>query len=101
MSEHDMDFVVDTFPSELDAFSLSLDPTWIHPALNACHKASIHRHRLPAEQAVWLILMIGRLRQGEAPLRYLFHACNEAWLPAAPDHSLADAPKKQAPLPGY
>lgn len=118
MSEHDMDFVVDAFPAELDAFSRSLDPAWIHQALHACQKASIRRRRLPAEQAVWLILMMGLLRDlsikdvchhldivlqsddgyqslapsvltaarqrlGEAPLRYLFHACNEAWLPAA------------------
>lgn len=118
MSEHNMDFVVDAFPAELDAFSRSLDPAWIHQALYACQKASIRRRRLPAEQAVWLILMMGLLRDlsikdvchhldivlqsddgyqslapsvltaarqrlGEAPLRYLFHACNEAWLPAA------------------
>ncbi|EAU1467910.1 hypothetical protein CRQ35_03245 [Salmonella enterica] len=49
MSEHDMDFVVDAFSSELDTFSRSLDPAWIHQALNACHKASIRRRRLPAE----------------------------------------------------
>lgn len=118
MSEDDMDFVVDAFSSEIDAFSRSLDPLWIHQALTACQKASIRRRRLPAEQAVWLILMMGLLRDlsikdvchhldiviqpdngyqslapsvltaarqrlGEAPLRYLFHACNEAWQPAA------------------
>ena len=52
MSEHDMDFIVDLCPSELDAFSRSLDPAWIHQALAACQKASIRRRRLPAEQAV-------------------------------------------------
>ncbi len=117
MSENDIDFVVDAFSSELDTFSRSLDPAWIHQALNACHKASIRRRRLPAEQAVWLVLMMGLLRDlsikdvchhldivlqpdegyqslapsvltaarqrlGEAPLRYLFHACNEGWLSA-------------------
>lgn len=59
MSEHDMDFVVDAFSSELDIFSRSLDPAWIHQALNSCQKASIRRRRLPAEQAVWFILMMG------------------------------------------
>lgn len=117
MSEHDMDFVVDAFSSELDTFSRSPDPAWIHQAINACHKASIRRRRLPAEQTVWLVLMMGLLRDlsikdvchhldivlqpddgyqslapgvltaarqrlGEAPLRYLFHACNEGWLAA-------------------
>ncbi|TPG53574.1 transposase domain-containing protein, partial [Ewingella americana] len=62
MSEDDMDFVVDAFSSEIDAFSRSLDPLWIHQALTACQKASIRRRRLPAEQAVWLILMMGLLR---------------------------------------
>lgn len=119
MSEHDIDFVVDAFPAELNAFSRSFDPEWIHQALTACNKASIRRRRLPADQAVWLILMMGLLRDlsikdvchhldivlqpdegyqslapsvltaarqrlGEAPLRYLFHACNEAWLADAP-----------------
>lgn len=115
MSEQDMDFIVDAFSSELDAFSRTIDPEWIHLALNACQKASIRTRRLPADQAVWLVLMMGLLRDlsikdichhldivlqpddgyrplapsaltaarqrlGEAPLRYLFHACNEAWL---------------------
>ncbi|WP_296407751.1 transposase domain-containing protein [Pluralibacter sp.] len=47
--------------SEHNAFSRSLDPAWIHQALTVCNKASIRR-RLPAEQAVWLVLMMGLLR---------------------------------------
>ena len=43
MPEHDMDFVVDAFSSEMDAFSRSIAPEWIH-------------------LAVWLILMMGLLR---------------------------------------
>jgi len=62
MSEHDMDCVVDAFPARLDAFSRSIQPGWIHQALSACQKASIRRRRLPAEQAVWLVLMMGLLR---------------------------------------
>ncbi|UJD89878.1 hypothetical protein FS594_14415 [Rahnella aquatilis] len=58
MSKDDMDFVVSAFSSELDAFSRSLDPILI----DQCQKTSIHRPRLPAEQAVWLILMVGLLR---------------------------------------
>ncbi|EPE4171431.1 transposase domain-containing protein [Yersinia enterocolitica] len=46
----------------MDAFTRSLDPLWIHQALTAYQKASIRRRRLPAEQAVWLILMMGLLR---------------------------------------
>ena len=37
-------------------FASSLDPAWIDSALDATGKASIRRRKLPAEQAVWLVI---------------------------------------------
>ena len=37
-------------------FAASLDPAWIEAALSATGKASIRRRKLPATQAVWLVL---------------------------------------------
>jgi len=37
-------------------FAASLDPSWIEEALKATGKASIRRRKLPAAQAVWLVL---------------------------------------------
>lgn len=43
-------------PGGLERFASSLDPEWIEEALAATGKASIRRRKLPAEQAVWLVL---------------------------------------------
>lgn len=40
----------------------AIDAEWIEEALFSTHKASIRRRRLPAEQAVWLIIMMGLMR---------------------------------------
>lgn len=37
-------------------FAASLDPSWIDAALSATGKASIRRRKLPATQAVWLVI---------------------------------------------
>ncbi len=42
----------------LQRFAASLDPDWIEQALASTGKASIRRRKLPAEQAVWLVLGI-------------------------------------------
>lgn len=44
---------------ELEAL---LDPAWIEQALAATGKASIRRRKLPAEQAVWLVIGLALLR---------------------------------------
>ncbi len=36
-----------------------IDTQWIKEALFATDKASIRRRRLPAEQAAWLVIMMG------------------------------------------
>lgn len=40
----------------LERFAASIDPDWIEQALASTGKASIRRRKLPAEQAVWLVL---------------------------------------------
>lgn len=60
----------ETFADELEAlqemgpesfarFAASLDPAWIPQALAATGTASIRRRKLPADQAVWLVLGMG------------------------------------------
>lgn len=49
---------------ELEAL---LDPAWIEQALAATGKASIRRRKLPADQAVWLVIGLALLRH--MPLR--------------------------------
>lgn len=41
----------------------SLDTNWIEESLLATNKASIRRRRLPAQQAVWLVIMMGLMRR--------------------------------------
>lgn len=43
-------------PEGIARFAESLDPQWIAEALEATGKASLRRRKLPAEQAVWLVL---------------------------------------------
>jgi len=40
----------------------AIDSKWIDEALFCTQKASVRRRRLPAEQAVWLIIMMGLMR---------------------------------------
>lgn len=40
----------------IDRFAASLDPEWIKEALDFSGSASLRRRKLPAEQAVWLVL---------------------------------------------
>jgi hypothetical protein len=46
-------------PRGLARFEASLDPAWISEALAASGKASVRKRKLPAEQAVWLVLGMG------------------------------------------
>ena len=49
-------------PGGLEAFSRHLDPDWIEEALLSTGTATIRRRRLPAEQAVWLVIGMALLR---------------------------------------
>lgn len=40
----------------LERFAASLDPEWIEEALSATGTASIRRRKLPADQAIWVVL---------------------------------------------
>lgn len=46
-------------PESITRFAESLDPAWIEEALNSTGKATMRRRKLPAEQAVWLVLGMG------------------------------------------
>lgn len=46
-------------PEGFSTFAASLQPEWIDEALAATGKASVRRRKLPAEQAVWLVLGMG------------------------------------------
>lgn len=43
-------------PQGLARFAATLDPRWIEAALEATGSASVRRRKLPAEQAVWLVI---------------------------------------------
>lgn len=47
---------------ELDAFTNHVPIEWIEEALKQTGKASVRKRRFPAEQAVWLVLGIGLLK---------------------------------------
>ena len=51
-----LDALVELGPEGIARFTESLDPAWIVSALEATGKASCRRRKLPAEQAVWLVL---------------------------------------------
>ncbi len=51
-----LDALVELGPQGIAHFEESLDPSWINAALEATNTASIRRRKLPAEQAVWLVL---------------------------------------------
>lgn len=46
-------------PQGIARFQASLDIGWVEQALEATGKASIRRRKLPADQAVWLVLGMG------------------------------------------
>jgi hypothetical protein len=59
-----MELVYESFENN-DSYSnvlTAIDTKWIEEALFKTQKASIRRRRLPAEQAVWLIIMMGLMR---------------------------------------
>ena len=59
-----MELVYESFENQ-DSYNnvlTAIDTKWIEEALFKTQKASIRRRRLPAEQAVWLIIMMGLMR---------------------------------------
>jgi len=48
-------------PARLDRFTSLIDPAWIQQALHATGTASLRR-RLPAEQAIWLVIGLALFR---------------------------------------
>jgi hypothetical protein len=59
-----MELVYESFENK-DSYNnvlTAIDSKWIEEALFSTQKASIRRRRLPAEQAVWLIIMMGLMR---------------------------------------
>ncbi|ESJ22672.1 Insertion element 4 transposase N-terminal [Salmonella enterica subsp. arizonae] len=62
MFQQDIEFVAEVLDPELPVFRREINPLWIEEALQSTHSASIRRRRLLAEQAVWLVLVMGPLR---------------------------------------
>ena len=56
-----MELVYESFENKeaYDNVLTGIDSKWIEEALFCTQKASVRRRRLPAEQAVWLIIMMG------------------------------------------
>lgn len=50
------------WPDHFEQFAAALDPAWIEQALSATGKATVRRRKLPAEQAVWLVIGMGLFR---------------------------------------
>ena len=50
-------------PADFGRFRQHIDPAWIEEALDATGTASVRRRRLPAEQAIWLVIGMALLRQ--------------------------------------
>ena len=57
--EETLDALVEAEPQGIGRFAESLDPAWFTEALQTTQKASIRRRKLPAEQAMWLVLGMG------------------------------------------
>ncbi len=59
-----MELVYESFENKdsYDDVLHAIDAQWIEESLFATKKASIRRRRLPEEQAVWLIIMMGLMR---------------------------------------
>ncbi len=50
------------WPDHFEQFAAALDPAWIEQALTATGTATVRRRKLPAEQAVWLVIGMGLCR---------------------------------------
>lgn len=50
------------WPDHFEQFAAALDPEWIQQALTTTGKATVRRRKLPAEQAVWLVIGMGLFR---------------------------------------
>ncbi|MBB1274817.1 IS4 family transposase [Psychromonas sp. SR45-3] len=64
MFNQEMELVYESFENKeaYDSVLTAIDSKWIEEALFCTQKASVRRRRLPAEQAVWLIIMMGLMR---------------------------------------
>ncbi|WP_211235784.1 transposase domain-containing protein, partial [Psychromonas aquimarina] len=64
MFNQEMELVYESFENKdsYDNVLTAIDAKWIEEALFSTQKASIRRRRLPAEQAMWLIIMMGLMR---------------------------------------
>ncbi|MGR6833896.1 transposase domain-containing protein [Aliivibrio wodanis] len=49
-------------PESMDSFRKNIPIEWISEAVNQTGRAAIRKRRFPAEQAVWLVLGIGLMR---------------------------------------
>ncbi|WP_208638574.1 IS4 family transposase [Xenorhabdus ehlersii] len=50
------------YPESLDAFSQNIPMAWVTKAVKETGRATVRKRRFPAEQAVWLVLGIGLMR---------------------------------------
>ncbi|WP_262946788.1 transposase domain-containing protein [Xenorhabdus indica] len=50
------------YPGSLDAFSQNIPMEWVTEAIKETGRATGRKRRFPAEQAVWLVLGIGLMR---------------------------------------
>lgn len=50
------------WPEHFEQFAAALDSAWIKQALSATGTATVRRRKLPAEQAVWLVIGMGLFR---------------------------------------
>jgi hypothetical protein len=57
----------DFTPSQFTSIKERLDPEWIEAALHATGTGSVRRRRLPAEQAVWLVIGMAVMRDRPLP----------------------------------
>ena len=55
------------WPDHFEQFAAALDPLWIEQALAATGKATVRRRKLPAAQAVWLVIGMGLFRDRSIP----------------------------------
>lgn len=49
-------------PAEFKGIKERIDPEWIEAALSTTGKASVRRRRLPADQAIWLVIGMSMMR---------------------------------------
>ena len=57
-----LEFTSEFAPRSLPNLIKHLEPTWVEEALVSTGTASIRRRRIPAEQAVWLVLGMALMR---------------------------------------